>query len=61
LRCPPRIPEATAHRPEDLGQRDFSATRPNQRWVADLTYLATSRGVVYVSFVTDACSRRIVG
>jgi transposase InsO family protein len=55
------IPQALADRPDDLVQRDFSATRPNELWVADLTYVATWRGFVYVAFVTDAFSRRIVG
>lgn len=54
-------PEPLAHRPQDLVQRDFTATRPNQLWVSDLTYVATWRGFVYVAFVTDAFSRRIVG
>jgi len=48
-------------RPLDLVKRDFSATRPNQLWVADLTYVATWRGFVYVAFVVDAYSRMIVG
>jgi transposase InsO family protein len=47
--------------PADLVQRDFTATRPNQLWVADLTYVATWRGFVYVAFVIDAFARRIVG
>ena len=55
------IPEPLAHRAEDLVQRNFTATRPNQLWVSDLTYVATWRGFVYVAFVTDAFSRRIVG
>ncbi len=55
------IPEPLAHRPQDLVQRNFTATRPNQLWVSDLTYVATWRGFVYVAFVTDAFSRRIVG
>ncbi len=42
-------------------QRDFTATRPNQLWVSDLTYVATWRGFVYVAFVIDAYARRIVG
>lgn len=45
----------------DLVQRDFTATRPNQLWVADLTYVATWRGFAYVAFVFDVFSRRIVG
>ena len=55
------IPEALAERPRDLVQRQFHATRPNQLWVADLTYVATWRGFVYVAFVIDVFSRRIVG
>jgi len=39
----------------------FIATRPNQLWVADITYVATWRGVVYVAFVIDVFARRIVG
>lgn len=55
------IPEAQADRPQDLVQRAFRATRPNQLWVADLTYVATWRGFAYVAFVIDVFSRRIVG
>ncbi len=54
-------PEPLPERPRDLVQRNFTATRPNQLWVSDLTYVATWRGFVYVAFVTDAFSRRIVG
>jgi len=55
------MPDATAARPADLVTRQFTATRPNQLWVADLTYVATWRGFVYVAFVIDVFSRRIVG
>ena len=48
-------------RPPDLVERDFTATRPNQLWVADLTYVATWGGFVYVAFVIDVFSRTIVG
>ena len=41
--------------------RQFTAARPNQLWVADITYVATWIGFVYVAFVTDVFSRRIVG
>jgi transposase InsO family protein len=51
----------TAARPADLVDRQFVATRPNQLWVSDFTYVATWRGFVYVAFVIDAFSRRIVG
>ena len=54
-------PGADAPRPADLVERDFSATRPNQLWVADLTYVATWSGFVYVALVIDAFSRFIVG
>jgi putative transposase len=54
-------PDATTTRPADLVDRDFSAQRPNQLWVADLTYVATWSGFVYVAFVIDAFSRFIVG
>ena len=55
------IPDAVADRPLDLVERDFSATGPNRLWVADLTYVATWSGFVYVAFVIDAFSRMIVG
>jgi transposase InsO family protein len=55
------IPDALADRPQDLVQRQFTATRPNQLWVSDFTYVATWRGVVYVAFVIDVFARRIVG
>ncbi|MEU2266760.1 IS3 family transposase [Streptomyces olindensis] len=45
----------------DLLRRDFTASRPNERWVADLTYVATWSGTVYVAFVVDVFSRAIVG
>jgi len=50
-----------AARPADLVDRDFTADRPNQLWVADLTYVATWRGFVFVAFVIDVFSRTIVG
>jgi len=55
------VPEEVADRPRDLVERDFSAERPNQLWVADLTYVATWAGFVYVAFVIDVFSRMIVG
>ena len=53
--------DAAADRPADLVERRFVATRPNQLWVADFTYVATWRGFVYVAFVIDVFARRIVG
>jgi transposase InsO family protein len=55
------VPDDAADRPMDLVERDFTATRPNQLWVADLTYVATWAGFVYVAFVIDVYSRMIVG
>ena len=54
-------PAIVTERPADLVQRHFQATRPNELWVSDLTYVATWRGFVYVAFVIDVFSRRIVG
>jgi putative transposase len=48
-------------RPDDLVERDFTASAPNTLWVADLTYVSTSSGFVYVAFVIDVFSRFIVG
>lgn len=55
------VADETAMRPPDLVDRKFSATRPNQLWVADITYVATWVGFAYVAFVIDVFSRRIVG
>ena len=55
------IVDEAAQRPADLVQRNFTAERPNQLWVADITYVATWAGFVYVAFVTDVFSRKIVG
>ena len=52
---------ASDDRPEDRLGRDFTADAPNQRWSADITYVATWAGFVYVAFVMDLFSRRIVG
>jgi putative transposase len=55
------IPGDQAQRPRDLVDRDFTAEAPNRLWVSDFTYVMTWSGVVYVAFVIDAFSRRIVG
>ena len=55
------IPDETALRPADLVERDFSAAAPDRLWVADLTYVRTWSGFVYVSFVFDVFSRYICG
>lgn len=60
-RCKTTIPDEAAHKPLDLVQRSFTANHPNQLWVADITYVATWSGFVYVAFVVDVFSRYIVG
>ena len=55
------IADDAAARPADLVNRTFTATRPNALWVADLTYVATWAGFVYVAFVIDVFARVIVG
>ena len=54
-------PDPQARRRPDLVQRNFTATGPNQLWVADLTYLRCWQGLVFLAFVIDVHSRRVVG
>lgn len=54
-------PDDIAARHPDLVKRDFTADRPNDLWVTDLTYVPTWAGVAYVCFIIDAYSRMIVG
>lgn len=46
---------------DNLLDRDFSATAPNQKWVADITYIPTQEGWLFLAAVLDLFSRRIVG
>jgi putative transposase len=55
------IPNDLAERPLDRVNRQFYASRPNQLWVADFTYVTTWSGFVYVAFVIDVFARRIIG
>jgi len=55
------VTDETLERPADLVKRNFEADRPNKLWVADLTYVATWAGFVYVAFIIDVFSRFIVG
>ena len=55
------IPADIAERPLDRVHRQFVASRPDQLWIADFTYVATWMGFVYVAFVIDVFARRIVG
>jgi transposase InsO family protein len=52
---------AETERPQDLVERQFTAQEPNRLWVADLTYVRTHAGWVYVAFVLDVFSRMVVG
>jgi transposase InsO family protein len=60
-KCRTTIPADATERPLDLVEREFKASRPNELWVADLTYVATWQGFVYVAFVIDVYARMIVG
>jgi putative transposase len=60
-RCRTTIADERAERPLDRVNRQFVASRPNQLWVADFTYVATWMGFVYTAFVIDVFSRRIIG
>jgi transposase InsO family protein len=55
------ITDPSDQRPADLVNRQFRASAPNRLWVADITNAATWQGFCYTAFVTDVCTRRIVG
>lgn len=54
-------PDPSAARAPGLVNRDFTASTPNQKWVADFSEVATRAGRVHVAFVTDLFSRMLVG
>lgn len=60
-KCRTTIADDAAARPLDRVNRQFRASRPDQLWVADFTYVATWAGFVYVAFVIDVFARRIIG
>jgi putative transposase len=60
-KCRTTIGDEHLERPLDRVNRQFLATRPNELWVADFTYVATWAGFVYVAFVIDVFARRIIG
>jgi putative transposase len=60
-KCWTTVSDDALFRPADLVNRHFTATRPNQLWVADITFVATWVGFVYVAFIIDVFARRIVG
>lgn len=55
------IADPAAQRARDLVLRNFRPPEPDKLWVADMTYVSTWSGWVYVAFVTDAYARRILG
>ncbi|APE14135.1 transposase [Mycobacterium sp. WY10] len=55
------VTDPTDARPADLVNRQFKAAAPNRLWVADITYVRTWQGFCYTAFVTDVCTRKIVG
>jgi len=60
-KCWTMVSDTNRLQPADLVDWQFFAVRPNQLWVADITYVATWTGFVYVAFVIDVFSRYIVG
>ena len=65
-RCPRRfrrttIPDAAAHVVPDLVQRQFRPSAPNQIWLADISYIRTWEGWLYLAVILDAFSRKVVG
>jgi putative transposase len=46
---------------ENLLARDFTATRPNEKWVSDITYIRTQEGWLYLAMIIDLFSRKVVG
>ncbi len=45
----------------DLVNRNFAARKPDKLWVADITYVRSREGFVYLAFILDVCSRKVVG
>lgn len=65
VRSRAKKPSTRSAEPDDcplsLVDRDFCAHKPNTLWVADITYIPTSRGWVYAAFVLDVATREIIG
>ena len=55
------ITDPDSVRPVDLVNRQFKAAEPNRLWVADITFVRTWQGFCYTAFVTDVCTKKIVG
>jgi putative transposase len=56
-----RAPAAECEAATDLVRRDFTADQPNQIWFADITYVPTWEGWLFLAVIMDACTKRIVG
>lgn len=59
--CPATATRLTSVIAPNVLDRQFTATRPNQRWIADFTYVSTAEGWLYVAAAIDLFSRRVVG
>lgn len=53
--------EALQQAAPDLVNRNFAAEEPDRLWVADITYVRSGEGFLYLAFILDACSRKVVG
>lgn len=54
-------PNARNHVSDNLLKRDFTANKPNEKWVSDITYIKLDRGFVYLAVIMDLFSRKIIG
>ncbi|MFD1218492.1 IS3 family transposase [Microbulbifer celer] len=54
-------PNATNHVSDNLLARDFTASKPNEKWVSDITYIKIEKGFVYLAVIMDLFSRKIIG
>lgn len=54
-------PNARNHVSDNLLRRNFSASKPNEKWVSDITYIKIERGFVYLAVIMDLFSRKIIG
>lgn len=55
------LPDKAAERPLNRMNRQFRVDRPNQPWISDCTYVSTWQGWLFLAFVADVFSRRVVG
>ena len=57
-KCRTTVADDSFYRPTDKVNRQFTAIRPNQLWIADITFVATWTGFVYVAFITEVIRHR---